>query len=299
MNDSYGRPITGLRVSVTPRCNLSCIHCHKEGSLSSDEEMTPEEIATISGIGKKFGVNKVKISGGEPLSRNDICEIVDGITTQGIDATLTTNGFNLGKLAEPLAMAGLKGINISIHSINSETYSRITGGGRLKEVLNGILAAINAKLFVKLNAVVFKGLNDSEIDELIGFSSNKGVLQLIELVSVNGMNGEIFGRYYCNLDRIEYEIMKKANSVQFRREMHNRRRYRIKNSEIEIVRPFEGKFCLHCTRIRLTSDGKLKPCLMRNDNLVDILGSIRKNASEKELGDLFRKAVMRRRPFCV
>lgn len=297
MNDPFGRPVTGLRISMTQRCNLSCIHCHREGSPASKEEMSSGEIVKIAGIGKKFGIGKVKISGGEPLLREDIYEIVDGITRHGIDVTLTTNGFNLDKLAEPLAGIGLKGINISLHSTNPGTYSKITNGGILKNVLNGIQSAVDAGLFLKLNVVVFRGFNEHEIDELIKFSSGKGVLQLIELVNVNGMNDEIFGRYYCSLNPIEEEIKKRANSIQVRREMHNRRRYRIGNSGIEIVRPFDGKFCMHCTRIRLTSDGKLKPCLMRNDNLVDMLNPVRQNASEKELEDLFKKAVMMRRPF--
>ncbi len=299
MNDLFGRPVAGMRISVTQRCNLSCIHCHREGSLAAIEEMTSGEIARIAEIGKKFGIRKVKISGGESLLRGDICKIVDGISNQGIEVTLTTNGFNLDKLAESLANSGLGGINISIHSINPETYCRITGNGELENVIRGVQAAINAGLFVKLNVVVFKGLNDYEIDELIEFSKGRGILQLIELVNIGCMNDEIYKKNYYNLNQIEEKIKKKSDSVQIRREMHNRRRYRIGDSEIEIVRPFEGRFCLHCTRIRLTSDGKLKPCLMRNDNLIDILTPIRRNASEKELGDLFIEAVMRREPFKI
>lgn len=297
MNDLFGRPITGLRISVTQRCNLSCIHCHREGSPESEAEMSPGEITEIVKIGKKFGVEKVKISGGEPLLRKDICGIVSGITGQGVEVTLTTNGFNLDRLTEPLKAAGLKGINISLHSINPGTYNRITGGGILKNVLNGIQAAVDAMLFVKLNVVVFKGINDYEIDELLKFSSGRGVLQLIELVNVNGMNDKIFKKHYCDLNSIENEIRKKTNSVQIRGGMHNRRRYKIGNYEIEVVRPFEGRFCMRCTRIRLTSDGRLKPCLMRNDNLVDMLNPLRRNASERELEDLFKEAVIRRMPF--
>lgn len=297
MNDLFGRPVAGMRISVTQRCNLSCIHCHREGSPESREEMTSGEIARIAGIGKKFGIRKVKISGGESLLRGDICKIVDEISNQGIEVTLTTNGFNLDKLAESLANSGLNGINISIHSINPETYCRITGNGELENVLNGIQAALDAGLFVKLNVVVFKGLNDCEIDGLIEFSKGRGILQLIELVNIGCMNDEIYKKNYYNLNQIEEKIKKKADSVQIRGEMHNRSRYKIGDSEIEIVRPFEGKFCIHCTRIRLTSDGKLKPCLMRNDNLIDILTPIRRNAPEKELEDLFREAVMRREPF--
>lgn len=296
MKDKYGREIRGMRISVTPECNLDCIYCHKEGAEPCSKEMTPVEIERIVKIGREFGVKNVKISGGEPLLRNDLCDIVSRINALGLRVMLTTNGFNLSESINDLANSGLNGINISIHSLNPGTYCKITKNGNLDDVLDGIYSAVSAELFIKLNVVILKGLNDHEIEELIEFSSKTNTsLQLIELLD---MDRSIYEKYYMNLDEIEDKLKNRAKKISVRRKMHNRRRYQVNGCEVEVVKPMDNsEFCMHCTRIRLTSDGKLKPCLMRNDNLVDILTPLRNGASDDELAELFKFAVMKREPY--
>lgn len=294
MKDLYGREIKGLRISVTNKCNLNCIFCHKEGIKNQNVDlMTPEEIEKISYIGKFFGVTHVKLTGGEPLLREDIVEIVRKLKNLNLNVSLTTNGNYLEKYAKELKVAGIDHINISIHSLDPETYKIITGG-KLEDVMRGIDAAVDNKIFIKFNVTVLNTLNDKEIKNFIEFSKGKGVLQLIELVN---FNDEFYKKYYYSLEKIEKYLEEKAEKI-FVRDLHSRKKYYFDNGEIEVVRPgHNANFCKHCTRIRLTYNGKLKPCLMRNDNLVDILTPLRNNASDEELKEIFKIAILKREPF--
>jgi len=300
MKDLYGREIKGLRISITNKCNLNCIFCHREGiknekngNIKNNEYITPEEIEKIVKIGKSFGISHVKITGGEPLLRNDIIEIIEKLKNLNIAISLTTNGHQLYKYAKDLKRAGVNHINISIHSLNPKIYNIITGGN-LNEVMKGIDETINNNIFIKFNVTILKGLNDNEIQNFIEFSKGKGVLQLIELIN---FNNEIYKKYHVHLEEIENNIKEKAEKISIRK-LHNRKKYYFDGAEIEIVKPMDNTdFCMHCTRIRLTHDGKLKPCLMRDDNLVDILTPLRNNASDDELKEIFRTAVMRREPY--
>lgn len=297
--DRFSRPITGLRISVTDKCNLNCFYCHREGiSSKGEEELTPEEIARVVRIGAKHGVTKVKLTGGEPLLRKDIIEIVEEIS--GIDEiediSMTTNGILLSKYAEKLRNAGLNRINISLDTLNPEKYRKITGGGDIEKALSGIDAAIEAKLKpVKINVVVMRGINENEIFEIIDrFSISGVVVQLIEMVSTNN---KFFEKYFYNLSRIEEEISKKSEKM-ITRQMHNRKKYILGKAEVEFVRPMHNtEFCMHCTRLRVTADGKFKPCLMRDDNLVEFLHVMRGGASDEEIEKLFFKAIELREPY--
>ncbi len=298
--DRFSRPITGLRISITDRCNLNCFYCHREGITHTDKiELTPEEIARVVKVGAKYGVTKVKLTGGEPLLRRDVIEIVSNISLiEGIkDISMTTNGILLDKYAEKLKEAGLNRVNISLDTLDPEKYRKITGGGDIRKVLSGIDAAIDVGLRpVKINVVVMKGVNEEEIFDIIKKFSIKGVvIQLIEMVNTNN---EFFEKYFCDLGNIEEEIRKKAKRIKIRRLMHNRRKYLFENAEVEFVRPMHNtEFCMHCTRLRVTSDGKFKPCLMRDDNLVDFIHAMRSNASNKEIEKLFLKTVELREPY--
>ena len=300
LKDRFGRPITSLRISITQRCNFSCLYCHREGSKGSeDREMTPEEIERVVRVGARLGVRKVKLTGGEPLLRQDVCEVVRRLSgVEGVrEVSMTTNGYLLADYAEELAEAGLKRVNVSLDTTDPEKFRWLTGGMRVERVLSGIEAALEAGLKpVKINMVVMRDVNHEEVLGMLRrFSGTDTVLQLIELVPGNG---EFFRRYFYDLDLLEGEIARRARVVRRRRFMHLRAQYQLNGSRVEFVKPMHNsQFCAHCTRLRITADGKFKPCLMRNDNLIDFLTPMRSGAGDEELERLFRLAVGEREPF--
>ena len=300
--DKYRRPLTRLRISVTERCNLKCFFCHREGVTEySHKEMTPEEIARITKITVNHGVSKVKLTGGEPLIREDIDKIVRQLSQiKGInDLAMTTNGVLLAEKAESLKHSGLQRVNINFPSLKPSKYYEITDGNNLNDSLNGLKAAIKVGFHpIKLNMVMLKGLNDDEVNDMISFSRQMGViLQLIELEPVN-VEDSFYQKYYRSLTDIESQLKKEALSVKTRRSMQNRKVYSLPDVVVELVAPLENtKFCLKCTRLRITSDGKFKPCLMRDDNLIDFLTPLRKGVGDKELENLFIEAVNCREPY--
>jgi cyclic pyranopterin phosphate synthase len=305
LNDNCGRPLLNLRIAVTPRCNLRCDYCHKEGEVSScskgtAEEMTVDEIVRIAKIAVSLGISRIKLTGGEPLMRKDICDIIKGIAAipDLKDLSMTTNGAMLGFMAKKLRACGLKRLNISLPTLNAEAYTKLTDG-KLENVLDGVKAAVAAGFCpVKLNMVILKGVNVDAVQEMMDFARQTGtVLQLIELDPIN-VNDAYYATYHKFLNEQEEMLRQKALSVETRHSMHNRRIYRLPDVTVEVVHPTEnGEFCAHCTRLRVTSEGKLKPCLMRNDNLVDILTPMRHGASDEELKELFVRANKRREPY--
>ncbi|MFH1774090.1 MAG: GTP 3',8-cyclase MoaA, partial [Methanobacteriota archaeon] len=276
--DRFSRPLISVRISITQRCNLDCIYCHREGVFEkAADEMTPEEISRIVAVCAKNGVRKVKITGGEPLLRSDVCGVVQKISSvNGIeDISMTTNGVLLQEYAQGLKKAGLSRINVSLDTLKPEVFSMITGGGNLKQVVAGIDKAIEAGLEpVKLNMVVMKGINESEVRDVLKNYSREGVvLQLIELMNTD--NG-FFEKYFYDLDEIEKEFEREAISATVRKFMQSRRKYMLNGAQVEVIKPVHNtEFCASCTRIRITADGKFKPCLMRSDNLVDFLTPMR------------------------
>ena len=301
IRDRFGRPLTNFRISVTQECNLECFYCHKEGQYYASTQMEPMEIARITGIATDFGVRNVKITGGEPLLREDLSEIVYLIhqLSNVEEVSLVTNARLLtSKRALDLKKSGLARVNISLPSILPETYRRVTGGN-LCDAISGVRAAIQAGLNpVKINMVVVHGVNEYEINPMISFSGNCGItLQLIELEPVN-IDRESYNRYHHSLEAIERDLATRSTKVESRPFMQGRRIYTLEGARVEIVKPVENtSFCMQCTRIRLTSDGKLKPCLMRNDNLVDILTPLRKGESDDYLHAVFRRTLEAREPF--
>jgi cyclic pyranopterin phosphate synthase len=261
--------------------------------------MTAEEIGKIVRTATELDIRKIKLTGGEPLLRDDIIDIVRMVAEAGAeDISLTTNGVFLAGLAENLIRAGLKRVNISLDSLNAETYERITGEPVLREVLRGIDAAIDAGLSpVKLNMVVLRGLNEGEIDEMIEFSMrHNSVLQLIELLQTPKI-AEIYEEFHIALDGIEESLKRRALRVDKRLLMQARRKYILDGGEVEVVNPMHNsEFCAHCTRLRLTPDGFLKPCLMRDDNLVDVISPIRRGDLEG-VRRAFAEVIAEREPF--
>lgn len=301
MKDSYGRPVRSLRISVTSTCNLDCVYCHQEGIEKSRKEMTPEEIERIVKIVAKHGVKKVKITGGEPLIRKDIVEIVEKISSiEGIkEVSMTTNATILGKKVVDLKEAGLKRVNVSLDTLDSETFSKLTNGGSIDTVVEGIKSAVEAGLNpVKLNMVVMKGINRDKIKDMIKFASdNNCILQLIGLMETEFSN-EFYKEYACDLHKIVEELEEEAIDVLVRKFMQGRTRYVLEEGIVEAVFPMHNtEFCSNCTRIRVTADGQFKPCLMRNDNYVDFIQAMRNGATDAELDEMFVKAVNKREPY--
>lgn len=299
--DSYGRPFLNFRISVTQRCNLHCPYCHREGQLQSEDEMTPAEIARIAGIASELGAQRIKLTGGEPLVRRDIVDIVSLLAEKETieEISMVTNGTLLTfPLAEKLRRGGLARVNINIPSVDQRTYESLTGG-RLHCALEAVKAATSAGLSpVKVNMLLLKGVNDDQVDSMMRFCRGVGaILQLIELEPLS-IGGDYYSRYHCSLDDIEEKLSAKAHSVKVRRTMQGRKVYDLGDVSVEVVRPVENtEFCLHCSRMRLTSDGKLKACLMRCDDLVDLLGPIRAGASDQQVRGLLESSARSRRPF--
>ncbi|MHC1636050.1 MAG: GTP 3',8-cyclase MoaA [Candidatus Methanospirareceae archaeon] len=295
--DDYGRVITSLRFSVTRRCNLNCIYCHKEGEKGiiggGGKEISAEEIIAIAKVASsRFNVKKVKLSGGEPLIRGDIVDIVQGLSAFEEDISLTTNGVLLQKYASDLRDAGLKRVNISLDSLREERYDLITKSrNKFKKVIEGIESAISAGLApIKLNMVVLKGINEDEIFDMVEFAREKGlILQLIELIDFFDSS---INNYKVDFTEIERKIRAKASEVKVRG-MHRRKKYIVDGAEIEIVRPMDNtEFCANCKRLRITSGGKIKPCLLRNDNLIPI-----ESLDEEHIAERMKEAMKYREPF--
>jgi cyclic pyranopterin phosphate synthase len=304
LKDRCGRPLLNLRIAITSKCNLKCSYCHGEGEARPNKNVTKEmrakEIIHIAKIAVSLGISRIKLTGGEPLTRSDAVDIVKGISAlPGLtDLAMTTNGTLLALIAEKLHAGGLKRINISLPTLNREIYHELTGG-KVEDVLSGVKAAVEVGFSpVKLNMLILKGANECAVPEMIEFATQTGtVLQLIELEPIN-----MTSKYYCEkhttLDEYETMLKQKAAKTETRQYMQNRHIYYLPHAKVEVIRPIENtEFCLHCTRLRVTSDGKLKPCLMRNDNLTDILTPSRNGATDQELSRLFKLANQERQPY--
>lgn len=286
--DSFRRPISNLRVSLNAGCNLRCIYCHREGECRPEEPLPLADLKEIFAVAQRLGIRSVKLTGGEPLLRKDILDVIRAIP-EGIESSMTTNGTLLGSLAADLKAAGLSRVNISLDSLRPETYKKIAGIDLLDDVLTGIEASKQAGLLpVKINMVLLKGYNEDEIQDFIDLVSGDRhmILQVIELMDLGDCP------YHADLTDLEARIAASSRRVITRR-MHHRKKYCYEGAEIEFVRPLHNyEFCKSCNRLRVTSDGKLKPCLLRSDNLVDIRGK-----KGDELEALFRKAIGLREPY--
>ncbi|MCK4460041.1 MAG: GTP 3',8-cyclase MoaA [Methanosarcinales archaeon] len=293
--DPYNRKITSLRISITQRCNLSCIYCHGEGESISphtparaQSEISRATIAVLVRAALAHGVRRIKFTGGEPLLRSDFADIISNLPRMK-DISVTTNGTLLSECAHDLAAAGLHRVNISLDTLQPDRYRRITGHDMLNSVLDGVAAAVDAGLTpVKLNMVLLSGTNDDEIWDLIDFARESGdvILQIIELMDFTGVSGRV------DMGGIEDMLRARASTV-VTREMHRRKKYLIDGAEVEVVRPIDNsEFCANCNRLRVTACGQLKGCLLSNDGLVDI-----SDATEDAMHALLEKAVAMRKPY--
>ncbi len=299
LSDAYGRPLTNLRISVTAECNYRCVFCHLEGHpLGGPAKigelppvMRPEDYEIAAMAARLLGVKSFKITGGEPLVRGDIVEVVTSLKRghPAAEVSMTTNGYLLYKLLPGLVEAGLARLNVSIHSTRREVYKFITGIDGYEAALKGLRAAADYGLGLKINAVVLKGVNDGEVWDLLDLARRHGAtLQLIELHPV-GLGAKFFSKYYLPLDGIERELVERGARV-VRRSLHNRPIYVLPDgSRVEVVRPYGNPFfCSGCQRVRLLPEGKLSPCLNWRGPLVDLLGRVR---AARTLEDKVKAAV--------
>lgn len=303
--DNYGRRVTQARISLNSsmQCNFSCDFCHMEGiKKSSDNILQPLELERLSRMLNSFDISKIKLTGGEPLLRKDIEEIIERINSTGVkEISLSTNGTNLPRLVSRLKKKGLKRVNISLHTLKHDQFKKLTGVDRLDKTIEAIKATIDAELLpVKLNTTVMKGINEDEIKDLIVFSQKLGgsdtnILQLIELVTTES---RFYHKHHYPMESIENELKKKSISS-LERMSHKRPKFELPNKvTVEIVKPMHNtEFCMGCNRIRITYDGKFKPCLLRGDNHVDFLTAMRTGATDNDLINIFKKTISLREPF--
>ena len=301
--DRYGRLVNYLRICVTEECNFRCIYCHREGEPpSTGPPLEAEAIARVVEVAASLGVERVKLTGGEPLCRRGIEDVVSRIkSVKGIkEVSMTTNGYYLGRMAEELAEAGLDRVNVTVPSLDREKFAYITGVDALERVLEGVEEAVRVGLNpVKLNVPVLRGFNEDCIWELVEYASRVGAsaVQLIEYHSPNPSSRE-FREFHTSLDSIVRELERRAVH-KYERELQNRPVYVLEDGiKVEVVRPmFNPSFCAGCRKLRLTADGKLKPCFFRNDNLVDIRHLLDGSADPEGIKRAIVRAVELKKPY--
>ncbi|RKX99391.1 MAG: GTP 3',8-cyclase MoaA [Spirochaetes bacterium] len=292
--DGYGRKIVKLRVSITDRCPLRCIYCNSEGIsfLPREKILKLEEIIKIVKIFSRLGIKKIRITGGEPLSRKGLESLIEGIHKIGgiEDIGLTTNGQELERKAEELKKAGLNRINVSLDTLDPEKYRIITGGGILEKTLNGIREAVRAGLRpLKINAVIIRGINDDEIENLASFSlKNDFYIRFIEFMTYNFIthNGEESNRLKQRalLNTEIKDILKNTLARAIRVENRGHEELFLFNNGkagIGFISPESAPFCSSCNKLRLTSWGELLECLYAENglNLRDLL----RNETDEEM----------------
>jgi cyclic pyranopterin phosphate synthase len=297
--DRFGRPLKSLRISVTKACDYRCIYCHREGlKRDVNDELTPSELYKLAKASTELGIYRVKITGGEPLLREDLPLIISKLKEAGMkEVSLTTNGHMLPDKALELRKAGLDRVNVSLPSLRDDVYRFVTGMDVLPRVLKGIKVSYELGMRpIKLNYVYMKGINEGELQTMMNFVAGKDmILQVIEL---EPSNLAFYQKHHAKLDDVERFLKERAVEVK-RRELHNRLQYLLPDDiKVEVVRPVHNtNFCMGCNRIRVTPDGKLKPCLFRNDNLVDFVTLLRNGADEEEMKRQLTKANELREPF--
>jgi cyclic pyranopterin phosphate synthase len=303
--DSFNRPISYLRVSVTDRCNLRCVYCMSPEGMSlrrHDEILHYEEIERVVRAAASLGISKVRLTGGEPLVRRGLVDLVSMIgCIPGIDdLAMTTNGILLARYAEELKAAGLKRVNVSLDTLRPERFRRITRLGDLSNVLDGIAAAEGAGLLpLKINTVVARGMNDDEVLDFARLTlEREWHIRFIEIMPL--------GQW----QRVDSEW---ENSIVMATEMRQRigtdlgplepvkasvgngpaHYYRLPGAlgTIGFISPVSGHFCYQCNRLRLTADGKLRPCLL-SDYEIDLRTPLRRGSGMGEIRELIIHSIV-------
>jgi cyclic pyranopterin phosphate synthase len=296
LQDKYNRQVEYMRISVTDRCNLRCFYCMPEqGVCKMDHQdvLRYEEIVRVVREGAALGISRIRLTGGEPLVRPGIEGLIRSIRdVEGIkEISLTTNGLLLKDRAMGLKEAGLDRVNISLDSLVPEKYKEITRGGDLKRVLEGICASIEAGLKpVKINVVIMKGINDDEIGDLVKLTRMLPInVRFIELMPI-GHAFQWFKEHYVSVDSIIKRLpdLVPEDKVQGSGPSVNYRLPGAAMGTVGFIGALSHNFCNRCNRIRLTADGKLKPCL-HSDLEVDLRPALREG--EGSLGDMIARAI--------
>ncbi len=295
--DRLARPLRDLRVSVTDRCNFRCPYCMPADVFGDDhaflprpELLTYEEIVRIAAVAVSLGVRKLRITGGEPLMRRDLPALIEQLASLEDleDIALTTNGYFLADQADRLAAAGLKRVTVSLDSLDEETFRRLNGRGHSPDrVVAGIEAAVRAGLTpVKINCVVIRDVNDeSFVDIARYFSNDDTIVRFIEFMDVGTMNRWTKDQVVTAAeirDRLDAAFGIEPIEAAYRGEVASRYRRKHGGGEVGIVSSVTAPFCHDCTRLRLSSDGKIVTCLFASGGR-DIKGLLRSGASDEQL----------------
>ena len=299
ISDSFQRPINYLRISVTDRCNLRCLYCMPREGISLVPHanlLTYEEIDVVVRAAAEMGINKVRLSGGEPLIRLGLVNLIKMLSQiEGIeDISLTTNGTLLASQAAELKEAGLRRVNISLDSLKRQRFEDITGYDKLPEVLEGIEQAYRVGLEpVKVNVVVMRGINDDELVDFSLLSKEEGWhVRFIELMPLNHKSVK-------QLDFVSFDEMQQSLASLGQLEVclppigeGPSKYYRLPGAKgtVGFITPISEHFCFKCNRLRLTAQGKLLPCLL-SDQEIDMRELLRKGASSQEVKRLLLKAI--------
>lgn len=300
LTDGKRRVINTLRISITDQCNLKCFYCKPENFSQTHHVLSCQEIENLLRIFARLGITRVRITGGEPLVRKDIVSIIERIVSiPGIeDVSLTTNGVFLAPLAKDLKKAGLKRVNISLDTLDRKKYEKITGSDSLLNVIKGIWKALEIGFYpVKINVVVMKDINDSEIIDFLKFAKENLIVRFIEYMPVKSAIKN-WKNYFVSGD----EILKK---IEFFDEFYKQDnlnfpssgsadyfRFKNKNSLFGIICSVSHPFCYRCNRIRVDSSGRLFLCLY-NENFFDIRNLTKTKVSDKDI-DLLRRFILKK-----
>lgn len=307
MRDPYDRDVNYLRISVTDRCNLRCVYCMpKEGvsSIGHDDILRYEEMLRIASVAVRLGIAKVRVTGGEPLVRRGVVPFISSLNAidQLRDISLTTNGILLSDYAAQLYAAGIRRINVSLDSLNPDKYARITRGGDIQQVLEGIEHVHRIGFSpIKINTVAICGLNDGEILDFARMTLEKPYqVRFIELMRVGYAQSWREGAYLPTSDilrviRRHYQlnaINGTGDGTSGPAEL-----YRIEGSmgEIGFISPVSQHICRSCNRLRLTADGHLRACLLSDDE-VDLKTPLRGGCSDDDIEALMREAIAKKPP---
>ena len=303
LTDSFGRVVRKLRISVTDRCNFRCQFCMPQTPiwLPRSDILTYEEIHRVVSLFVKMGVERIRLSGGEPLMRQDVEKLVELLSAvRGIHSvTMTTNGYFLPEKVAALKRAGLSGLTVSLHSLKPERFKEISGGGPYERVVAGIKAAKESGFKpLKLNAVVIRGCNEDEIVDLASLAVSGDVtMRFIEYMPFDGRR--LWGmEKVVSGDEILQKIRERYSLIPLPHENGNTaKNYKFADGagQIGIITSITEPFCSDCDRIRISADGKIVPCLFDNTGY-DLRPLLRGGVSDQDLQDFMRNAVERKAP---
>jgi cyclic pyranopterin phosphate synthase len=300
--DPFGRQIEYLRLSVTDRCDLRCSYCLPDGYRDFEEPahwLTFPEIERVVRAFADLGVRRVRITGGEPLTRRDLPVLARSLRSlPGLeDLSLSTNAVQLGRHARALFDAGVRRINVSLDSLQAERYTHITGGGKLEKVLAGLEAARAAGFSpIKINVVAMAGVNDDEYENIVRFCIDRGfTLRFIETMPV-GDTGRNAGGRFLDLRRVRERLERSFELVSATMPGGGPARYvKVKGTDLRIgfITPISQHFCETCNRVRLTASGTLLLCLGQED-AVELRPPLREGVSDGELRQILSDAIARK-----